>query len=1022
MAGNHRSAPLNELCVHKNLKEQSKGQAQDKLCVWGHWEKHNRWNDHHNQPLEKDQIREVMMEDLETHKSKEDTCSNNITNDLGVEVHKETSVLDDLDSLDGKKGQQEKSRVNTPESTQREKDQQDMNIEGHWESLGREKSQMDTNLRKESVKVSSGAHELQEWPDGSCYRGNVSMNMKLGYGEFKWVNGESYAGEFYKDHQHGKGVYFWPDGSRFTGSFYLSRKEGYGTMAFPDSRKFQGLYKADVRFGPGIESYSDGSQDVGIWIGHHLIRFCNVIPGPFTVSCYPLLCQKLDDETSNNEGLSPRLDANLVEDPFYYRFKILLLEDSYTLPDRMYSYSSDTDHLPLPPSVRADFDHHFYSPAINQQEQSQNVQCSDQTKAVYLHVNKHRNSPEHCTWNISSIMCGNREQFGRKGPQELIAEKIIEMASVGDYDAVSNILRHDVAHVDVSDFNGNDALHTATVNGNNNIINLLLDNGADVNRQNDEGLSALALCMMAFYSTKTIWANVAERNLLTYEEKKNEGEMNPLLNDTILRDGDTDRSNSPPSDLKKRENLENKGFFPSFSLNSPNNREATMKLLLLRGADPNKCCVPMHALFLAVKAADVSTVQLLLERGARTDIRLATKHGSVTPLHVAAALPVPEGVRITEILLHAAADPNARAGDGDDVYEQDKGENTGPIAGFFTKGCLDSGSSLSHYCSRNPIVPVEGGRTPLHVACERQDNFKHARDIICLLLDHNAETNVLWSGHSPLSLAVASGNDLAVKELLARGAEPNLALTHGVGSALCAAVSTTYERQRTLAGRLALVDRLIRAGADILMPITLVAGKKTAVGTATDYAYYKFFKDKRIANTPYHALSPEEREIYNERRELLEHLSSLTRDAVILKDREWAKEGIFSASGVSRDSTIKRRVEHSTDESLQRKSFFKFCYQCGRSVGVKLMPCLRCYSIYFCSKQCKKRSWNELHKEECQLFTGNLINKKTSANKLEKAKTDGKVSPSKRVKSGNTTRTRVMSEDLPIIGENYSFN
>lgn len=35
-----------------------------------------------------------------------------------------------------------------------------------------------------------------------------------------------------------------------------------------------------------------------------------------------------------------------------------------------------------------------------------------------------------------------------------------------------------------------------------------------------------------------------------------------------------------------------------------------------------------------------------------------------------------------------------------------------------------------------------------------------ARDIVRLLLSHKANPNLLWSGHSPLSLSIASGNDL----------------------------------------------------------------------------------------------------------------------------------------------------------------------------------------------------------------------------------------------------------------------
>lgn len=70
-------------------------------------------------------------------------------------------------------------------------------------------------------------------------------------------------------------------------------------------------------------------------------------------------------------------------------------------------------------------------------------------------------------------------------------------------------------------------------------------------------------------------------------------------------------------------------------------------------------------------------------------------------------------------------------------------------------------------------------------------------------------------------------------------------------------------------------------GADILQPI--VFGPRRYVGSVVDYAYYMYNSDTRLAHTPYHSLTINERNTHNARKNLLDHLGNRFREKSLEK-------------------------------------------------------------------------------------------------------------------------------------------
>ncbi|XP_078381796.1 ankyrin repeat and MYND domain-containing protein 1-like isoform X2 [Oculina patagonica] len=996
----------------------------------------------------------------------------------------------------------------------------------------------------------------QYWPDGSVYDGALVRDLRHGFGTLTWADGESYSGDFYRDKRQGKGVYTWPDGTKFEGHFENDKKEGFGTFIFPSGNKFEGIYWRDERDGPGIMTYSNNEQDVGLWSGERLIKLCSVMESAFLFQHY----SNYNVNAGNN--LSGRVRrANSAKE-----------------------------------SVRNT------TPSLQDFE---GVDDKESSKLLSQIPN---------SFSYADILEGVRGNKGSKGPIEQASEELLRASAAGDCIKVRSLIESGKVHVDVADKTGYTALLAASVNCHRDVINCLLDNGANVNKLNDEGLSVLAACHVLFYTKHTWKDNIAENipyenlfNCIQEDRQKgtyihrnyrqsvvvedarvetnvldsgdteensedecveniqneiNQDEMNDPrtsyriieFTDRTCRDKDENSAeleNNLNNNMKIKLDLNRNGFKRSINdqrtkinmdrgddnqldsgmltpisdvssarersvgksdklsvmdpslfsimsavsstrqpsesgddLRSENSLEqnkqvllavqrrphleATVRLLLWRGADPNASSLPMPVLFFAVKAADTAAVEILLQKGADTSAKLSKEQSGIAPLHIAVALPDETGVEITELLLKSGADPNIR----DYAFGAE-----------------------------------ENGRTPSHIACSREDNDQVSCAVVRLLLEYGANPDLLCEGHSALSLAICSGNDLAVDTLLEHGANSSLRLSRGVGSALCAATSFMAERRRTPAGRIKLINKLMRAGANILSPITV--SLKYPPGTVVDYAYNVFYQDRKIAHTPYHALTVTERECYNARREMLDHLGDLLRTQVLKKEKEliekqleeaerqaealnaegthhsaWGilkspdkvsklkehdlcpagkndilrcsrvsfrlenevfggddgeegeieaqadreveaitgtggvddergKDGVISelspAPDASKESTpcslgssapephikpsspgrddncglriaVTKAADHMSISALatqalkQRKQVmknrFRYCYECGRSIGIRLSACTRCKEVFYCSKSCKLKAWNARHREECVRLTG----------------------------------------------------
>uniref|UniRef100_A0A5K3EYN0 ANK_REP_REGION domain-containing protein n=2 Tax=Mesocestoides corti TaxID=53468 RepID=A0A5K3EYN0_MESCO len=375
-------------------------------------------------------------------------------------------------------------------------------------------------------------------------------------------------------------------------------------------------------------------------------------------------------------------------------------------------------------------------------------------------------------------------------------------------------------------------------------------------------------------------------------------------------------------------------------------RLETVLTLLQYGADPNASSVPMTPLIAASRPADLELTRLLLHFGADPNVRIQARpdtaaemrytdfKGNVrelgviglTPLHFAVLTPGEVGVELTRMLLDFGADPNARAEPDDSFLPR-------------SQACDKFGEVFVKSSE------VDGGRTALHLACARNYDLKHSAAIVELLMDRGGDPNLLCNGHSPLSVAIASGNDKIV-ELLVSYQLTNLTmrLTKGLGSALCVVFNPMYENSRNLQCRLTLLSHLIRRCPNGLVNHRIAIPPDNTEGSVVDYAFQVYSSvGPSLLERPFAPVNSTDHQVAKERDATLVFLARKLRESVFASDC-WN----HNKAGCE----------------------FGFCFHCGRSVGVSITPCRRCQSVSFCSNACRRTGWKDWHGKQCLEIIG----------------------------------------------------
>ncbi|CAH1986050.1 unnamed protein product [Acanthoscelides obtectus] len=437
-------------------------------------------------------------------------------------------------------------------------------------------------------------------------------------------------------------------------------------------------------------------------------------------------------------------------------------------------------------------------------------------KQMVKHGFIHRHSESMVNFLVSNVVGQERKGFNDSGPHEMNCRDFLKICTQGDSLEVIEYIRGKKVNVNVADACGNTAVFYATCCCRTSILKTLINFGANLDAVNDEGLTPLNLCLLHYlawkykivdweaafvppgplskeeeerygvnYSTTSLAGGTRSKKKLLYSTANIATVSKMQVSKTPVQEYIFDLSCKPltppatikaraPSEMKVGSKLDSKQSLfeaPDMHLSS---ELTNVEQLLEYGADPNVGEVPFSPLILASFTENDKLVKRLLE--AKADVQVRTEDG-LNCVHVAASLRCcSDNTLICEALLSGYADPNAKAS----IYHWE--DQKMKILGIG----VDT-ADIEDY-----------GKNPLHLLCLRQDydsdKCNYFVKVADLLVEANTNLHYKYLGHTPLSLAVLSGNGSLIEYFIASGSfNPHKLLDYDMGNVLTLYTLKKYE-------------------------------------------------------------------------------------------------------------------------------------------------------------------------------------------------------------------------------------